>query len=63
MRFNICRTSGITPPCPASFCIGDDAWVVEITSLEGLVDLARLVNEPIMVSADDDLEIYDAWRE
>jgi hypothetical protein len=39
-------------------------WLIEINSLEELLELARQCDNPLIVDAKNmDIEIYDTWRE
>jgi hypothetical protein len=66
MKFRISRTSegrGQQPkPCKNATLEGDK-WYIELNTLDELVALAKEVDEEIIIGKDNDLEIYNDYRE
>ena len=43
--------------------LSDLFYFIEINTLEELIDLRKKIDQEIILSEDDELEIYDSWRE
>ena len=67
MKFKVERTSGSykRQPTPKSVQDGNN-WLIELNSLEELVQFIDESNNAIVISLEEDcpcIEIYDDWRE
>lgn len=70
MKFRIQRVSDQgfrstdKPPCEG--CVFDFAlgwWTKDVNTLEELLAISKSTNKPLIVSDDDEIEIYDDYRE
>ncbi len=63
MIFEISTSSGQPPPQPATWNDSKREYHIEISTLEQLLALAESVDEEIIISSPNCLEIYDTYRE